>query len=69
MSQPDPFPPFDDIGVPVPVDIPAGFRRISLGGGFMAHNGPLYARWTGEQVLAPNNFVHAISSLTVDLGT
>jgi cytochrome P450 len=27
------------------------------------------ARWTGEQVLAPNNFVHAISSLTVDLGT
>jgi hypothetical protein len=25
-------------------------------------------RWTGEQVLAPNNFVHAISSLTVDLG-
>lgn len=26
-------------------------------------------RWTGEQVLAPNNFVHAISSLTVDLGT
>ena len=27
------------------------------------------ARWTGEQVLAQNNFVHAISSLTVDLGT
>lgn len=26
-------------------------------------------KWTGEQVLAPNNFVHAISSLTVDLGT
>ncbi|MFN7054538.1 cytochrome P450 [Hyphomonas sp.] len=26
-------------------------------------------RWTGEQVLAPNNFVHAISSLTVDLGS
>jgi len=24
--------------------------------------------WTGEQTLAPNNFVHAISSLTVDLG-
>ena len=51
MSQPDPFPPFDDIGVPVLVDIPSGFRRISLGGGFMAHNGPLYARWTGERVL------------------
>ncbi len=27
------------------------------------------AKWTGEQVLAPNQFVHAISSLTVDLGT
>jgi cytochrome P450 len=26
-------------------------------------------RWTGQQVLAPNNFVHAISSLMVDLGT
>jgi cytochrome P450 len=25
-------------------------------------------RWTGEQTLAPNNFVNAISSLTVDLG-
>jgi len=26
-------------------------------------------KWTGKQVIAPNNFVHAISSLTVDLGT
>ena len=26
-------------------------------------------RWTGEQTLAPSNFVHAISSLMVDLGT
>ncbi|MEM8615541.1 MAG: cytochrome P450 [Pseudomonadota bacterium] len=26
-------------------------------------------RWTGESELAPNNFVHAISSLEVDLGT
>ena len=51
MSQPDPFHPFDDIGVPLPDDIPAGFRRISLGGGFLVHNGPLYARWTGERVL------------------
>lgn len=25
-------------------------------------------RWTGEQTIAPNNFVHAISSLMVDLG-
>lgn len=27
------------------------------------------ARWTGEQTIAPNNFVHAISALMVDLGT
>ena len=26
-------------------------------------------KWTGEQTLAPSNFVHAISSLMVDLGT
>ncbi len=26
-------------------------------------------RWTGEQTLAPNNFVHAISSLMVDLAS
>ncbi len=26
------------------------------------------AKWTGEMTLAPNNFVHAISSLKVDLG-
>ena len=26
------------------------------------------AKWTGEMTLAPNNFVHAISSLMVDLG-
>ena len=27
-----------------------------------------HIKWTGEQTMAPNNFVHAISSLTVDLG-
>ena len=26
-------------------------------------------KWTGKQTMAPNNFVHAISSLNVDLGT
>ena len=26
------------------------------------------ARWTGNGSLAPNNFVHAISALEVDLG-
>ncbi|MEM6914070.1 MAG: cytochrome P450, partial [Pseudomonadota bacterium] len=25
--------------------------------------------WTGKQEIAPNNFVHAISKLEVDLGT
>jgi cytochrome P450 len=25
-------------------------------------------QWTGQQTIAPNNFVHAISSLMVDLG-
>ncbi len=27
------------------------------------------AQWTGEQTIAPNNFVHAISKLMIDLGT
>lgn len=27
-----------------------------------------YVRWTGQQTIAPNNFVHAISSLMIDLG-
>ncbi len=31
--------------------IPDGFRPARLGGGFVAHNGPLYAKWTGEKVL------------------
>jgi hypothetical protein len=25
-------------------------------------------KWTGEQEIAPNNFVHAISKLMVDMG-
>lgn len=31
-------------------DIPPGFRPVELGGGFLAVNGPLYARWTGSGV-------------------
>lgn len=31
--------------------VPAGFRPVTMGGQFMAINGPLYARWTGSQVL------------------
>lgn len=30
--------------------IPAGFRAIDTGGPFIAANGPLYARWTGEKL-------------------
>ena len=32
-------------------DIPEGFRPISMGGPFMARNGPLFAKWSGERVL------------------
>lgn len=30
--------------------IPAGFRRIEMGGAFIRNNGPLYGRWTGTQL-------------------
>lgn len=29
--------------------IPSGYRRIQVGGPFMAHNGPLYARMQGDR--------------------
>ena len=35
---------------PATLDIPEGFRAVSVGGAFIAHNGPLYARWTGERL-------------------
>lgn len=39
MNAPDTLlPPTDAI------DIPEGFRVVSVGGHFVAHNGPLYAR-------------------------
>jgi len=31
-------------------DIPEGFRPIAIGGPFITHNGPLYARWTGTRL-------------------
>ena len=34
-----------------PADIPEGFRPADIGGPFMVHNGPLYAKWSGERVL------------------
>ncbi|HWI82020.1 PaaI family thioesterase [Ramlibacter sp.] len=33
-----------------PASIPAGFRPVAIGGPFLAHNGPLYARLAGEGV-------------------
>jgi uncharacterized protein (TIGR00369 family) len=32
------------------LDIPEGFRPVNVGGPFIAHNGPLYARWTGARL-------------------
>lgn len=36
--------------VALALDIPEGFRAVSVGGPFIAHTGPLYARWTGERL-------------------
>ena len=43
---------FDDVsqGSSV-INIPDGFRPIKVGGSFIAHNGPLYGKWTGERLL------------------
>lgn len=32
------------------VAIPEGFKAVVVGGPFIAHNGPLYARWTGGRL-------------------
>lgn len=32
------------------VSVPEGFKAVVVGGPFIAHNGPLYARWTGERL-------------------
>ena len=36
---------------PSPAAIPEHFRPAKIGGDFVAFNGPLYGRWTGEKVL------------------
>ena len=46
-----PSTPFDDIASDVADPIPEGFRSIKVGGQFVSHNGPLYAKWTGERLL------------------
>lgn len=40
-----------DLRADAAAPIPPGFRPVTMGGQFMAINGPLYARWTGSQVL------------------
>lgn len=42
---------FDDISPAAIDNIPEGFRQIKVGGTFVAHNGPLYAKWTGQRLL------------------
>ena len=42
---------FDDISPASSPAIPEGFRPVQVGGSFIAHNGPLYAKWTGQRLL------------------
>jgi uncharacterized protein (TIGR00369 family) len=42
---------FDDVSPQAALDIPAGFRVITVGGAFIAHNGPLYGKWGGTRLL------------------
>lgn len=51
MKHSSPTADFDDLGVAPQVNIPEGFRPVKFGGPFISHNGPLYAKWTGERVL------------------
>lgn len=39
-----------DTAADLPPDIPEGFRPAPIGGPFLAHNGPLYARWSGDRL-------------------
>ena len=41
---------FDDVAADALDHIPEGFRPIRVGGLFIAHNGPLYGKWTGQRV-------------------
>lgn len=42
---------FDDISPASNPAIPEGFRPVQVGGAFIAHNGPLYGKWTGQRLL------------------
>ena len=50
MNEPSPNPLSDAAGLASAGAVPAGFRRVQLGGGFIAQNGPLYACWDGQRV-------------------
>lgn len=42
---------FDDISPAAGARVPEGFKMVEVGGAFIANNGPLYAKWTGESLL------------------
>jgi len=42
---------FDDISPGLTTPVPDGFRQVTVGGSFIAANGPLYAQWTGTHLL------------------
>ena len=42
---------FDDVAMTAVDNIPEGFRPVKLGGSFISHNGPLYAKWNGQRLL------------------
>jgi uncharacterized protein (TIGR00369 family) len=42
---------FDDISPAGGIAVPEGFRPVQVGGAFIAHNGPLYGKWTGKKLL------------------
>ena len=42
---------FDDVAVAAVDNIPEGFQPVKIGGPFIFHNGPLYAKWSGQRLL------------------
>lgn len=42
---------FDDVSPNATAPVPEGFKPVQIGGAFIAGNGPLYAKWTGERLL------------------
>ncbi len=42
---------FDDVAATAMENIPEGFQAVKIGGPFIFHNGPLYAKWSGQRLL------------------